>query len=108
MKETNQSYQLNHEEYNDEIDNKHNYHSNNPKQSEAYSIISTNDKCTENKIDAIDISHNTQTESLKSIHFEGEEPSIYSHFWYKKLGNCFAFLSNKNGDPIIIIGPHCI
>ena len=27
-------------------------------------------------------------------------------YYYKKLGNTFSFFGNKNGDPIIIIGPH--
>ena len=27
-------------------------------------------------------------------------------YLYKKLGNCYSFLGNKNGDPYIIIGPN--
>lgn len=32
------------------------------------------------------------------------EPSNY--YFYKKLGNCFSFFGNKNGDPLFIIGPN--
>ena len=28
------------------------------------------------------------------------------YYFYKKLGNCFSFFGNNNGDPLFIIGPN--
>jgi hypothetical protein len=33
--------------------------------------------------------------------------NINISYSYRKLGNTFAFCYNKDGDPHIIIGPHC-
>ncbi len=34
--------------------------------------------------------------------------NINISYKYKKIGNTFAFWYNKEGDPKIVIGPHCI
>lgn len=51
--------------------------------------------------------NNPKITSVSSEHIS--EPLITEKsksFYYKKIGNSHAFLGNKYGDPIIIVGPH--
>ena len=36
-----------------------------------------------------------------------EEPLLKPEKYYERRGNCFFFLFNNNGYPLIVIGPHC-
>lgn len=37
--------------------------------------------------------------------FFGHSPQVKNP---RRLGNTFAFIYNKHGEPLIVIGPHCI
>lgn len=111
MQETNQATQYSSKVYID--DNDENDYEVNKQQPKTYNQIRTTqirikERSSDNNLETIDLEHSTNVDSPKEMYFETEEPSSNNHFYYKRLGNCFAFFSNKNGDPLLIIGPHCI
>ena len=54
---------------------------------------------------AIDVSSNSQDTSTK-ISFDTSSPSEEDQsYFYKRIGKVYSFFANKNGDPLLIIGP---
>lgn len=43
----------------------------------------------------------------KKVKIPIKNKKIEINYRYKRLGNTFAFWYNKEGDPLILIGPHC-
>ena len=62
----------------------------------------------------IDISNNNLSNKLNKdiistnskILSNSKNKTLTKYYFYKKLGNCFSFFGNKNGDPLFIIGPN--
>ena len=40
--------------------------------------------------------------------FKNPVKNLKVSYSYKKIGNTFTFWYNKEGNPLILIGPHCI
>lgn len=54
---------------------------------------------------AIDVSSNSQDTSTKTA-FDISSPSEEDQsYFYKRIGKVYSFFANKNGDPLLIIGP---
>lgn len=85
----------------------------NTKRSEENSKLNSNDDTMESidlgldfKIEKDDIVESVNKEDFfRSKNFK-LKPTKKS-FYFKRMGNTFTFWSNSDGEPLLVIGPHC-
>ena len=77
------------------------------KNAEKYTKISTDEENQEEtQIDSISIEKEDVITSSSDFYSINPISIENQSYYYKRLGNTFSFFGDKNGDPLIIIGPH--
>ena len=77
------------------------------KKAEKYTKISTDEENQdESQIDSISIEKEDVITSSSDFYSINPISIENQSYYYKRLGNTFSFFGDKNGDPLIIIGPH--
>ena len=77
------------------------------KNAEKYKKISTDEENQdETQIDSITIEKEDVITSSSDFYSINPISIENQSYYYKRLGNTFSFFGDKNGDPLIIIGPH--
>ena len=85
---------------NNEIKNSHEK----PESNENIQLVSNNNKLNDDN--NLTISSNEDIQNSTSVSNKGNLASLNSYYFYRKIGNTYTFFGDKDGSPLIVIGPH--